>query len=97
MRPSVSVLPRMTAWRTALLALGTISVYTLAALQKPEDDRFSTGATASLSPDPVRTEVGLVRFQGSDQGRLSFAGFRKPLPDPKEERIDGSDRKPRKG
>ena len=72
-------------------------VHPIAALQKPEDDRFSTGATASLSPDPVGTEIGLVIFQGSDQGRLPFASLGKPLPDPKEDLIDGADRKPGEG
>ncbi len=69
----------------------------IAALQKSEDDRFATGASAPPPPDSVRSEVGLVRFQGSDQGRLSFAGFRKPLPDPRDDRIHGLDRKPRQG
>lgn len=55
----------------------------IAAFQKSEDDRFATGAAAPFAPYPMRTEVGLVSFQGSDQGRLSFAGFLKPLPDPR--------------
>lgn len=69
----------------------------ITAFQKSEDDRFTTGASAQFAPDPVRSEGGLVRFLGSGLGRLSFAGFRKPLPDPKEDRIDGSDRKPGEG
>ena len=35
----------------------------IAALQKSEDDRFATGASAPPPPDSVRSEVGLVRFQ----------------------------------
>jgi len=72
-------------------------IHPIAALQKSENDRFSTGTPAPFSPDPMRTKIGFVGFQGPGQGRLPFTGFRKPLPDPKEDRIDGSDRKPGEG
>lgn len=63
-------------------------------LQKTENDCFTASASSSLASNPMRPKIRFVRLQGSGQRRLLFTGLRKTLTNAKEDRIDGSDRKP---
>ena len=58
--------------------------------ENPKDDRFSTRPAPSLSSNSVRAKVGLVAFNFPLERRLSLAFLGHPLPDSKEDVIDGS-------